>query len=225
MFGRVKDRHGLGLGRRIAFVAVAAIIGGSALAPAPAHALSLFDGNAFRLPGPSMFPQFAEMVQRYTNQYQSMTSACASSAPSGFCQYVASWAQMMRDAEGMAPGAQIELVNRHFNDFRYVSDPSNWQVEDYWATPLQFYDVDGDCEDYAIVKYYTLRGLGLPANIMRIVVVMDHNLGVQHAVLAINTANDVLILDNQISGVVSASRIAHYTPILSINELGAWRHR
>ncbi|MEZ5668486.1 MAG: transglutaminase-like cysteine peptidase [Alphaproteobacteria bacterium] len=192
---------------------------------APAQALTLFDpSREFAMPGPAAFPKYAEMVQRYTAQYQQMTSACTTGA-FALCAHIARWADFINRSEGMSGMPLFEAVNTYFNGFDYVTDPSNWQTADYWETPLQFYDVYGDCEDYAISKYFTLRGLGVPAAAMRIVVVMDENLGIQHAILAVNTGSDVVLLDNQISGVVSASRVAHYTPIMSINEVGAWRSR
>jgi predicted transglutaminase-like cysteine proteinase len=201
--------------------AIAAVLAG--LGGAPAHAMALWGYEEFQMPGPEVFPRYIEMIQRYVTQYQSLTSACTT-APTAFCDYAASWAAMIRDAEGRQGMDRIEAVNDYFNDFDYIPDEINWNMIDYWETPLQFYDVDGDCEDYAISKYYTLRGLGVDASVMRIVILMDENLGIHHAVLAIETDGDVLILDNQISGVVSASRIGHYTPVLSLNEIGAWRH-
>lgn len=210
---------------RSAGLALAAAVGPMFAQCGPAQSMVLWGSSEFRLPGPELFPQYVEMVRRYVSQYQGMTSACTTSQRTAFCVYIASWAELIKDAEATQGMSQLEMVNAYFNDFAYVTDMANWNVVDYWATPLQFYDVDGDCEDYAISKYYTLRGLGYDPSVMRIVVVMDENLGVHHAVLAIDGGSEVYILDNQISGVVAASRIAHYTPIMSINEVAAWRHR
>jgi predicted transglutaminase-like cysteine proteinase len=201
--------------------AIAAVV--AALGGTPAQAMELWGYEEFQMPGPEVFPRYIEMIQRYVTQYQNLTSACTT-APTAFCDYAASWAALIREAEGRQGMDRIEAVNAFFNGFDYIPDEINWNVIDYWETPLQFYDVDGDCEDYAISKYYTLRGLGVDASVMRIVILMDENLGIHHAVLAIEAGGDILILDNQISGVVSASRIGHYTPILSLNEIGAWRH-
>jgi predicted transglutaminase-like cysteine proteinase len=120
---------------------------------------------------------------------------------------------------------QIEVVNRHMNEARYIIDPINWGVEDYWATPGQFFFKEGDCEDYAIVKYMTLRRLGFDKDKMRIVVLQDLNLAIAHAVLVVQYKGQNLVLDNQISGVVKASSIHHYKPFYSINETAWWLHR
>jgi predicted transglutaminase-like cysteine proteinase len=51
-------------------------------------------------------------------------------------------------------------TNRFLNDWRYKPDDQNYGQRDYWATPLEFLRRSGDCEDYAIAKYVTLRELG-----------------------------------------------------------------
>ena len=73
---------------------------------------------------------------------------------------------------------QVRAVNREMNDKPYVTDPVNWHMADYWATPLQFLRKDGDCEDYAISKYMALKALGFCVDEMRIVVLQDTNLNV-----------------------------------------------
>ena len=45
----------------------------------------------------------------------------------------------------------------HLNNISYVTDITNWRQKDYWATISQFLNRDGDCEDYAIAKYYSLK--------------------------------------------------------------------
>jgi len=106
-----------------------------------------------------------------------------------------------------------------------ILDLVNWGVEDYWATPGQCLQRNGDCEDYAIAKYMSRRALGVPPEAMRIVVLKDRNLGIGHAVLAVTLGADTPIFDNQISTVVRHLRIRHYRPIYSINETAWWLHR
>ena len=98
-------------------------------------------------------------------------------------------------------------------------------MRDYWATPKQFFDRNGDCEDYAISKYISLRNLGLPVEDMRIVVLNDLNLKIAHAMLVVYLDGEALVLDNQITQVINARRIRHYKPIYSINERNWWLHR
>jgi len=97
-------------------------------------------------------------------------------------------------------------------------------AEDYWAVAREFLYNDGDCEDYAITKLFSLRWLDFSPAELRIVVLQDTNLRVPHAVLAVADQNDILILDNQIQEVVSHQAIVHYLPVYSINEQHWWMH-
>jgi predicted transglutaminase-like cysteine proteinase len=115
-------------------------------------------------------------------------------------------------------------VQKYANEAEYIIDPINWGVEDYWATPKQFFIKDGDCEDYAIAKFMSLRKLGFKNEDMRVVVLNDTNLKTLHSVLVVYMDNEEWILDNQISPVVTSSQIHHYQPIYSINETNWWMH-
>jgi predicted transglutaminase-like cysteine proteinase len=108
---------------------------------------------------------------------------------------------------------------------RYILDIKNWGEEDYWATPYQFLKKHGDCEDYAISKYFTLKALGVPIEDMRVVALQDQNLNLGHAVLVVYVGDQPMLLDNQIASVVPANSIKHYNPVFSINESGWWLHR
>jgi predicted transglutaminase-like cysteine proteinase len=70
----------------------------------------------------------------------------------------------------------------------------------------------------------SLRWLGYAPDDMRIVVLQDTNLRIAHAVMAIGTGDDILILDNQVDEVLSHQRIVHYAPVYSIGETQWWMH-
>lgn len=135
------------------------------------------------------------------------------------------WHDFLKEIGSLPLRDQIDQVNTYFNRHQYIIDPVNYGKKDYWATPFQFFNKNGDCEDYAISKYISLRELGVPVENLRIVVLRDLNLKVAHAVLVIYYKGEPLILDNQISQVVNADRIRHYKPIYSINEANWWLHR
>ena len=102
--------------------------------------------------------------------------------------------------------------------------PGAMKIGSYWAIPAEFLKKSGDCEDYAIVKYFTLKELGIPAENMRIVVVRDTLRNLAHAVLAVYLNGDAYILDNLSNTVLSHSRIRQYSPQYSVNESGRWAH-
>ena len=139
--------------------------------------------------------------------------------------HLAEWRQLLGDIAVLEPLAQLEAVNAFMNRAPYITDPVNYGVPDYWVTPLQFLTKDGDCEDYAIAKFVSLRQLGFRSDQMRVVVVDDLNLRIPHAILVVYVAGRAYVLDNQISRVVPAEVINHYRPIYSINEQAWWLHR
>lgn len=119
----------------------------------------------------------------------------------------------------------INRVNLYMNKTSYIVDPVNWGLPDYWATPDEFFLKDGDCEDYAISKYITLKRLGVDPSKMRLVILQDENLRIAHAVLAVLHNGTYHIMDNQVDGVLPHDQILHYRPVYSINETGWWLHQ
>jgi predicted transglutaminase-like cysteine proteinase len=115
-------------------------------------------------------------------------------------------------------------VNRFFNQWPYKTDMELWGLEDHWTTPRVFIEKSGDCEEYAITKYYALRELGVPAERLRIAAVRDTIRNLGHAVLIVFMDDDAYVLDNLTNLVLSHRRLTHYAPQFSINEDFLWRH-
>lgn len=118
-----------------------------------------------------------------------------------------------------------ERVNAIMNKVPYIEDNKNWGTSDYWETPVEFLSRGGDCEDFAIAKYSSLRALGVPEERLRVAIVKDLQKGIPHAVLIVYTDDGAVILDNQSRDVKSADSLAdRYKPIFSINREGWWLH-
>ena len=83
---------------------------------------------------------------------------------------------------------------------------------------------DGDCEDFAIAKYFTLRKLGWSIEDLRVVVLRDLNLRSPHAILVAYLDGVAYALDNQLQRVVPTTVIYHYRPYYSLNEDAWWLH-
>ena len=138
--------------------------------------------------------------------------------------HLRNWLAFLDTLRDLPGPEQLQAVNRYANTRDYVLDIDNYGLEDYWAVPREFLYNNGDCEDYAITKLFSLRWLGYPVDALRIVVLQDTNLRVPHAVLAVDIQDDIMILDNQIHEVVSHKDIVHYAPVYSINEQHWWIH-
>ena len=144
--------------------------------------------------------------------------------PEKYFKKSVTWDSFKEKAKGKSPMDLLRYVNSFWNTWPYKEDIVNWGVEDYWAIPAEFLKKSGDCEDYAIVKYFTLKELGIPSENMRIVVVRDTVRNLAHAVLAVYLNGDAYILDNLSNAVLSHSRIRQYSPQYSVNEAGRWAH-
>ena len=200
--------------RFLALFTVAVLTWWSGMEPPAVHAQGstgepkLFGYREERKEGFGIFPQWVSVMRRHE----------AERAGS------AEWQQLLASLKGRSLREQMAGVNDFANRFRYVLDQDNYGVPDYWATPREFLQLGGDCEDFAIIKYFSLRQLGVPAENLRIVVVQDSNLRIPHAVLAVYIRDDILILDNQVRDIISHRSIAHYVPVFSLNERNWWMH-
>jgi len=116
-------------------------------------------------------------------------------------------------------------VNLFFNRLPYNTDQALWNVPDYWATPVEMLGMNGgDCEDYAIGKYMTLKELGVPIDRLRITYVRALSLGVTHMVLAYYPDPDAepWILDNLTNDIKVASARTDLEPVFSFNDDELW---
>jgi predicted transglutaminase-like cysteine proteinase len=120
--------------------------------------------------------------------------------------------------------AQLRAVNDYLNRVPYVSDLANYGRSDRWATPAEFLLRGGDCEDYAIAKYVSLRRLGFADDSLRIVVVNDEARGIPHAVLSVRLDGASWILDNVTAAILADRDQPSYRPIYSLNMAGRWLH-
>lgn len=134
------------------------------------------------------------------------------------------WGDLKSKLEAQSPKEKLQTVNRFWNQWPYRQDPDVYKKQDYWAIPAEFLKNSGDCEDYAISKYFTLKEVGVPANQMRIVVLMETIRNIAHAVLVVYMDNDAFVLDNLSNNVLSHSRYRNYAPQFSVNEEFRWAH-
>ncbi len=138
--------------------------------------------------------------------------------------YIKGWKKNLERIKDLPVDTQIKRVNDMMNAVPYVSDMDNYGTSDLWADPITFFKKGGDCEDYAIAKYASLRILGIPEERMRIAVVRDEIKDIMHAVLIVYMDNKTYVLDNQIKRTMDAKTLNRYKPIFSINRLSWWLH-
>lgn len=137
---------------------------------------------------------------------------------------------MIQESSGLSEDRRVLKVNTFINTrLRQEIDKTVWGLDDYWASPMEFFSKDrGDCEDFAIAKYYSLVALNLPVEKLRLVYVMfTPSLGElqqAHLVLAYYRSPDEepYILDNLTDEVRLASYRPDLEPMFSFNGVGLW---
>ncbi len=134
------------------------------------------------------------------------------------------WNDFIARVKPLSPKEQLREVNLFWNKWPYRLDDQVYGLPDYWAIPQEFHKNSGDCEDYAIIKYFTLKELGFNPDDMRIIVVMETIRNIAHAVLGVYIDGDVLILDNLSNAVLSHTKLGNYEPQYSLNEKFRWGH-
>jgi predicted transglutaminase-like cysteine proteinase len=135
------------------------------------------------------------------------------------------WSKLLARTDLPDDMSKVEVVNRFFNKMRFIDDIKHWGVNDYWATPIEFLGSNGgDCEDFSIAKYFTLRYLGVPEEKLRMVYVKALKLNQAHMVVAYLPTPDAepLILDNLVPTVRKASTRRDLKPVYSFNGDGLW---
>lgn len=170
----------------------------------------------------TVFPQWLEVLEQQMVE-QANAADCSADTRFDRCD-LREWRDYLDGIRHLSAAAQLDAVNRFANEQRYVLDIENYGLEDYWAAPQLFLENGGDCEDYVIVKLFSLRWLGWALDDMRLVVVQDTNLRMAHAVLAVASDADVWILDNLASRIVPERTIVHYAPVYSISDRQWWLH-
>ena len=142
------------------------------------------------------------------------------------------WRTLIGTVSAMQDPDRLKRVNDFFNrQVRFAEDVDNWEQPDYWATPMESVGKGaGDCEDYAIAKYFTLRESGIPTAKLRLIYVRASSGSAggapsqAHMVLAYYAQPDAepLVMDNLISDIKLASRRPDLVPVFSFNSEGVF---
>ncbi|MBL1147889.1 MAG: hypothetical protein HND56_03695 [Pseudomonadota bacterium] len=179
---------------------------------------SLFGTTEIRSDNTAAFTKWTKMLDRFEKQ---LTAHSGATAPR-----LQLWKAELSRIRHLSTADKIAAVNNYINKVQYITDAKNWGQTDHWATPVEFFSRGGDCEDFAIAKYASLRALGVPAERLRIAIVHDKIKNIPHAVLIVYAENgQSYVLDNQDKAMRNINNVTRYKPIFSINQGSWWMHR
>lgn len=140
-----------------------------------------------------------------------------------------SWQELVRTDDSRTDLDKLKKVNDFFNDqIMFVSDIDHWGAEDYWATPVEtLSSMAGDCEDFSIAKYFTLKAMGVSEKKLLITYVKALQLNQAHMVLTYYEKPGAipLVLDNLKTEILPATERSDLLPVYSFNGAGLWTAR
>ena len=142
------------------------------------------------------------------------------------------WQANLTDARKSAETEKLRKVNDFINrHVEFDEDIAIFNQGDHWATPLESIGQGrGDCEDLAIIKYFSLKDSGIALSKLRLVYVKarlndpDGPRLQAHMVLAYYATPNAepLVLDNLVPEILPASQRKDLHPIFSFNSEAVW---
>ena len=176
------------------------------------------------------FSSIVLIASKTFNISESQLNSISSKYGSSGKNRVEAWDSMIESSKNESLLNQIKNVNDFFNQITYKTDAAHWKQKDYWATPFEFMGTGaGDCEDYAIAKYFSLVKLGIPDDKLRITYVIykktNSRFEQAHMVLTYyhKTGAEPVILDNINRRLELASKRDDLKPVYSFNASGLWQ--
>ena len=167
-------------------------------------------------------PQWREVTRRLPQEAE-LVRACIK----GRCASAAAQRMALMVRESAAPDrlSQIRRVHEAVNREPYREDADQFGLEDKWQSPMAFALRGGDCEDFAIAKYFVLRLLGMPASDLRIAVLTGLGGGEIHAVLLARVHGEWQVLDNREEKLRSVASYGNWIVRYAVTEAAGFRYQ
>jgi len=138
---------------------------------------------------------------------------------------VLAWQALIREDTSKSDLQKLQKANNFFNKLAFISDIIHWNKTDYWATPIEFLATGGgDCEDFSLAKYFTLKALGVSETKLNMTYVKALELNQAHMVVTYykKPGSIPLVLDNLIPTIKPATKRPDLEPVFSFNGTGLW---
>ena len=169
----------------------------------------------------SKLPQWQDFSARQQRSLQALAT-CEHDKTLCESKEIERWTGLVTDLKAQNRLRQMITVNRWFNRLPYKYDEYAYNTQDYWADTVELLQKRGDCEDFALSKYYTLRRLGFSPDELKITVVYDNEKYSNHAVLMVYTGGSRYMLDSNSDDMGPSPMEYRYKTLYSFNETSAW---
>jgi predicted transglutaminase-like cysteine proteinase len=166
-------------------------------------------------------------VERKADDERRLLRNCEANRASCRSRTALEFLAIVDDARTLEGRARLGDINRAINlRIKQMSDLALYGAEDVWSPPLATLARGaGDCEDYAIAKFFALQEAGVSADDLRIVILRDHIRDEDHAVVAARLDGNWLILDNLHMVMAEDQQVRdYYRPVFLVNHDGVKRY-
>lgn len=169
------------------------------------------------------FPQWTRILGKMPEQRKAIARCDADSDSCPSSKAIA-WRAKIQELRTRDRLVQLIEINRFINTWSAKTDAAAYGVAEYWASPLEFLERSGDSEDFAIMKFYSLRELGFTNDQLRIVIATDVLSNRKHSFTAAYYDEKIYVLDNISDTVLTQKHSKYYVPTYSVNETTRWAH-
>jgi predicted transglutaminase-like cysteine proteinase len=125
---------------------------------------------------------------------------------------------------GLPESEQVAKVHDFLTfNAMYTSDADHYAKSDYWATPTELIGSGGgDCEDFALARYASLRQIGIPPERLQIAYVKRDEEAHMVLLYRDETGGEPWVLDNLEMEMLRTPARQDLAPVFSFNERQAW---
>ena len=178
---------------------------------------------------PALYAALILLVSGVLAQGLSLTAAVLDAATLAFGRdarmRLLHWQNVVDKNRNETDLTKLEVANQLVNENRFLDDLTLWDAEDYWATPIELFGVRaGDCEDFTLAEYFTLRAMQIDEEKPRVIYVNALNLEQAHMVLGYYGTPDAepLVLDNLVRSIKPASMRPDLEPVYTFVGSSLW---
>ena len=156
-------------------------------------------------------------LQSQIDMEQAIVAQCRGEAKFCSSRAAARFVAILNQGEQHDGIARIGHINRAAN----LAIRATKKYFDKWTSPLETLARGvGDCKQYAVLKYVALNEAGYDADRLRIVIVEDKMQHLPHAVVAVRSGGQWIVLDNRSYALVESSEfLKRYTPVAVVPQL------
>ena len=175
-------------------------------------------------PWPSLAPQWRRVMTQET-QHPVFSYFGQARLPQPYINF---WRNLVKQLPSMDGLQKLRAISGFVNvQLNGKPDQVSYGLGEYWASPAEFVrNHGGDCEDFAIAKYFALRSVGFQPEDLRLLIVEVPSRRAWHALLAANIKGHIYIVDNNFRpkdlALPQERLIGFFILHFAFNEQGAW---